>query len=109
MKILVLGATGFVGSYLMERAIAAGHEVLGTSYNPTINVRDWAAFQDKVVRCDIRYREQTDEVVAGFRPDVVYLLSAQTIRRCPGRLRWKPWIPTCWGPRMCLSRSGPLV
>ncbi len=78
MKILVMGATGFVGSYLMERAIAEGHEVLGTSYNPTIEPRDWAAFQDRVVRCDIRYREQTSQVIESFRPDVVYLLSAQS-------------------------------
>lgn len=78
MKVLVLGATGFVGSYLMERAISAGHDVLGTSYNPTIDSRDWASFQDRVVRADIRYREQTDSVIAGFCPDVVYLLSAQS-------------------------------
>lgn len=90
MKVLVLGATGFVGSYLMERAIAAGHEVLGTSYNPTIGARDWAAFQDRVVRCDIRYREQTDEVVAGFRPDVIYLLSAQSYPA----LSWKAPLET---------------
>ena len=62
----------------MERALAAGHDVLGTSYNPTIDPRDWAGFQDRIVRCDIRYREQTDRVIAGFRPDVVYLLSAQS-------------------------------
>ena len=78
MKVLVLGATGFVGSYLVERALATGHDVLGTSYNPTIDPRDWAGFQDRIVRCDIRYREQTDRVIAGFRPDVVYLLSAQS-------------------------------
>ena len=78
MKVLALGATGFVGSYLVERALAAGHDVLGTSYNPTIDPRDWAGFQDRIVRCDIRYREQTDRVIAGFRPDVVYLLSAQS-------------------------------
>ena len=76
--VLVTGATGFVGSYLVERALAAGHDVLGTSYNPTIDPRDWAGFQDRIVRCDIRYREQTDRVIAGFRPDVVYLLSAQS-------------------------------
>ena len=78
MIVLVLGATSFVGSYLVERALAAGHDVLGTSYNPTIDPRDWAGFQDRIVRCDIRYREQTDRVIAGFRPDVVYLLSAQS-------------------------------
>lgn len=78
MKVLVMGATGFVGSYLMERAIAEGHEVLGTSYNPTIEPKDWASFQDRVVRCDIRYREQTSQVIDAFRPDVIYLLSAQS-------------------------------
>lgn len=40
MKILILGATGFVGSYLMERAIAAGHEVTGTHYHATIDTGD---------------------------------------------------------------------
>jgi nucleoside-diphosphate-sugar epimerase len=90
MKILVLGATGFVGSYMMERAIAAGHDVLGTSCNPTIDPSDWALFQDRVVRCDIRYREQTDQVIAGFRPDVVYLLSAQSYPA----LSWKVPIET---------------
>ncbi|MDQ1120317.1 MULTISPECIES: GDP-mannose 4,6-dehydratase [Pseudoxanthomonas] len=90
MKILVLGATGFVGSYMMERAIAAGHDVLGTSCNPTIDPSDWTSFQDRVVRCDIRYREQTDQVIAGFRPDVVYLLSAQSYPA----LSWKVPIET---------------
>lgn len=78
MNILILGATGFVGSYLMERAIAAGHQVLGTDYNATIDSRDWMPFRDKLERCDIRYREQVDKVIAASRPDVVYLLSAQS-------------------------------
>lgn len=90
MKVLVLGATGFVGSYLVERALAEGHEVLGTTYNPTIDPRDWAAFQDRLVRCDIRYREQTDQVIADFRPDVIYLLSAQSYPA----LSWKAPIET---------------
>ena len=78
MKILVLGATGFVGSYLMERAIAAGHAVTGTHYQPTIDTRDWSGFTDHLVRCDIRYREQVDAVVAESKPDIIYLLAAQS-------------------------------
>ena len=78
MNILVLGATGFVGSYLMERMLAEGHQVTGTHFNPTIQPRDWAHFQDHLVRCDIRYREQVDAVMRMSRPDVVYLLSAQS-------------------------------
>lgn len=78
MNILVLGATGFVGSYLMERALKAGHNVLGTHYNPTIDSREWTAFSDRLVHCDIRYREQVDHVLRLIQPDVVYLLSAQS-------------------------------
>ena len=78
MNVLILGATGFVGSYLMERAIAAGHAVLGTHYHATIDNRDWAPYQDRLLRCDIRYREQVDEAIRRARPDVVYLLAAQS-------------------------------
>ncbi len=78
MKVLILGATGFVGSYLMERAIGAGYEVLGTHYNATIDTRDWTPYQDRLLRCDIRYREQVDEAIRRSQPDVVYLLAAQS-------------------------------
>ena len=78
MNILILGATGFVGSYLMERAIEQGHNVLGTNYNATVDTRDWVPFQDRLVRCDIRYREQVDAAIRRNRPDVVYLLAAQS-------------------------------
>lgn len=78
MNILVLGATGFVGSYLMERALDAGHEVVGTHYHATIDSAEWRPFADRLVHCDIRYREQLDGVISRSRPDVVYLLSAQS-------------------------------
>lgn len=78
MNILIFGATGFVGSYLMERAIAAGHTVTGTMFNPTIESSDWAPFADRLVRCDIRYREQVDAAIARARPDAIYLMSAQS-------------------------------
>jgi GDP-4-dehydro-6-deoxy-D-mannose reductase len=78
MNILILGATGFVGSYLMERAISAGHAVTGTHYHSTIDTQDWAPYQDRLVRCDIRYREQVDAAVQRCRPDVVYHLAAQS-------------------------------
>ncbi|WP_158883212.1 GDP-mannose 4,6-dehydratase [Rhodanobacter sp. L36] len=78
MKILILGATGFVGSYLMERALKAGHDVVGTHYNATIDSRDWSPYSDKLMHCDIRYREQLDSVLERSKPDVVYLLAAQS-------------------------------
>ena len=78
MNVLILGATGFVGSYLMERAVLAGRNVTGTHFNATIQAGDWAAYEDRLLRCDIRYREQVDAVMRQACPDVIYLLSAQS-------------------------------
>ena len=78
MNILILGATGFVGSYLMERALQSGHAVLGTHYHATVDTRDWSGFQDHLLRCDIRYREQVDAAIRRSKPDVVYHLAAQS-------------------------------
>jgi GDP-4-dehydro-6-deoxy-D-mannose reductase len=78
MNVLILGATGFVGSYLMERATEQGHRVTGTHYNATIDTRDWSGYQHLLVRCDIRYSEQVEQAIEQSRPDVVYLLSAQS-------------------------------
>lgn len=78
MNILILGATGFVGSYLMERALKAGHNVVGTHYHATIDSSEWRPYADRLVHCDIRYREQLDLVIKQSRPDVIYLLSAQS-------------------------------
>jgi len=78
MNVLILGATGFVGSYLMERAQLAGHRVLGTHYNATVDTQEWMAFGDGLVHCDIRYREQIDHVIGLSKPDAIYLLSAQS-------------------------------
>lgn len=78
MNVLILGATGFVGSYLMERAVQARHDVVGTHYHATVDSREWLRFSDKLMHCDIRYREQLDHVIRRSRPDVIYLLAAQS-------------------------------
>lgn len=78
MNILIFGATGFVGSYLMERALEAGHKVLGTHYHATIDSTEWLQYADHLIHCDIRYREQLDQAISQSRPDVIYLLSAQS-------------------------------
>jgi len=78
MKVLILGATGFMGTYLMERALAAGHQVLGTHYNSTVDNREWESRADMLMHCDIRYREQIDRALERISPDVVFHMAAQS-------------------------------
>jgi len=80
MKVLILGATGFVGSYLLERCLAAHpNTTFGTDFLATVESRHFAvSVQQRLMRCDIRYREQVLTVLKAAQPDVVYLLSAQS-------------------------------
>jgi GDP-4-dehydro-6-deoxy-D-mannose reductase len=78
MRVLITGATGFVGSYLTEHFIALGDEVVGTEYLPTVGNRDIDGFRHVLKRVDIRYREQLDSVVGDLKPDVVFHLAAQS-------------------------------
>jgi nucleoside-diphosphate-sugar epimerase len=75
MRIVVIGATGHIGSYLVPRLVAAGHQVVALSrgarepyhYGP-----EWSAVER--VRVDRTTEEAAGSFgsrVAGLRPDVV--------------------------------------
>lgn len=75
MRILVLGATGHVGSYLVPRLVRAGHEVVAASRGQREPYHHDPAWADcERVRLD---RDATDqegtaaEQVLGHRPEVV--------------------------------------
>lgn len=80
MRTLILGATGFVGSYLLDRATVSDHtHTWGTDYLATVNPAHLSTTaRDRLIRCDIRYREQVQHALEVSRPDLVYLLSAQS-------------------------------
>lgn len=78
MNILILGATGFVGSYLMDQYSSDSVNVLGTDYLSTVDKRDWFKHLSRIERCDIRYQEQIESVVLKNKPDIIYYLSAQS-------------------------------
>jgi nucleoside-diphosphate-sugar epimerase len=78
MNILIMGATGFVGSYLMDQYSDDACKILGTDYLSTVDKRDWLKHQTSIERCDIRYREQVESVVVKSNPDIIYYLSAQS-------------------------------
>ncbi len=78
MKILITGASGFIGRYLANYARAAGHDVVGTfltereltSRIPTDGGIRW-------VHLDLRDGQEAASLVQEVRPEAVFHLGAQ--------------------------------
>ena len=75
MRILLTGATGYIGSRLVTELLEAGHEVVVTSRNPD-RLRDYGWFGDvTVVAMDARESDSTAVAFeSGGQIDVVYYL-----------------------------------
>ncbi len=78
MKILVTGASGFIGRYLSSYAASQGHEVTGTYLSPP--ELDSRIDTDRSVRwkrLDIRDGAAVRRMVSSVGPDAVFHLAAQ--------------------------------
>jgi GDP-4-dehydro-6-deoxy-D-mannose reductase len=78
VKILITGATGFVGSHLCEYLAPQGDEVHGTFvFDDELDIFP-SAMRDSVRlhRCDLREADQMRAVVNTVRPDRIYHLAA---------------------------------
>ena len=85
MRILVIGASGFIGHYLMRRLRQnADYEVTGT-----YNAREPEDIDQSWYRLEINDHQRLEQVFAQSRPDVVVLLAAiadvRTCERAPER------------------------
>ena len=82
MRTLVTGAAGFIGSTLVDRLLAEGHQVTGVDNlsagrpSPTLRRPAGTSGRFTFVGSDIRHPALLD-VVAGANPDVVFHLAAQ--------------------------------
>lgn len=73
-KILILGASGFIGSYLVECLTSSGHSVTGTYYNHP---------KPKLEALNILNSEQLNKTMVRVCPDLVIFLSGtKEVSRC---------------------------
>ena len=107
MRIVIIGATGHIGGYLVPRLVAAGHEVVALSRNGTPRYRDDPAWQQ--VQTVIADREAEDAAgtfgarIAELSPDVVVDLvcftaasARQLVDAVRGRTRLLVMCSTIW-------------
>ncbi len=70
MRVLVAGATGAIGTQLMPRLVAAGHDVVGMTRKESNRARLEEIGAMPVV-ADALDRDQVAEAVGGARPEVI--------------------------------------
>lgn len=77
LKILILGIEGFVGGYLLEKALDMGFDVFGTYFNEA-TLNDTAKKKCKLRLVDIRKYEEVSCIVNDVQPDYIFHLAAQS-------------------------------
>lgn len=78
MRILITGASGFVGRHLSAYAVSRGHEVTGTYLSEgELSARDLPKERIRWVPLDMRNTASIRSVVVESRPDAVFHLAAQ--------------------------------
>ena len=83
MKILITGIAGFVGSYLIEQLTGGGSgkgndEILGIDIKLDESVSSRIPESISLQEADLTDNGQVKKIMAGFKPQVVYHLAAQS-------------------------------
>ena len=77
MRVFVTGATGFAGSYLVERLLADGHHILALVHEATSHQGLPSDDRVQPVAGDLLDPDAVSAAVAAARPDVIYHLAGQ--------------------------------
>jgi len=78
MRVLVTGASGFIGRSLVRSATERGHEVVGTFLSPEeLDAESRGLSNIRWERVDLRDRPSVDRLVDSARADAVFHLGAQ--------------------------------
>lgn len=74
MRVMITGATGFIGPFLTRHCLQAGCSVLGIDRHGSEEALGGAILE----RCDVRDAGRLSEIVSTFRPERVFHLAAQS-------------------------------
>lgn len=74
MKVLITGAAGFIGGYLVRHCVEAGASVLGLDIRESEEKLAGAAFE----LCDVLDSVRLPALLSKFRPDRIFHLAAQS-------------------------------
>ena len=74
MKVLITGAVGFIGGFLVRHCAEAGSAVLGVDVREPENAWGKAAFET----CDVRDSARLSRLITTFRPGCIFHLAAQS-------------------------------
>lgn len=75
--ILVTGACGMVGSHLVEILDCPEQKVIGTYYNPTVDLTEINS-QATLIECDVRYPVTLASLITEGLPSKIFHLAAQS-------------------------------
>jgi GDP-4-dehydro-6-deoxy-D-mannose reductase len=79
VRVLITGVTGFVGSHLVDVALAQGAEVYGTTrWRSTTETIDHVKDRIHLVECDIRDASSVQRLLEVSEPDYVVHLAGQS-------------------------------
>jgi GDP-4-dehydro-6-deoxy-D-mannose reductase len=80
MRVLIIGNTGFVGSYMAEHALSQGVEVFGTRRGQsTVENIEHLRGRITLIQSDLRDDASVRSLVARSSPDYVVHLAAQSV------------------------------
>jgi GDP-4-dehydro-6-deoxy-D-mannose reductase len=74
MRVLITGATGFIGGFLAKHCLEAGCSVLGLGVESPKEEWPATAFE----HCDVRHAARLLEIITAFQPDRIFHLAAQS-------------------------------
>jgi GDP-4-dehydro-6-deoxy-D-mannose reductase len=79
MRVLITGATGFLGSYLARFLVERRDEVHGTRHGHGASMNPGLLQGTNLIKCDVTDSAGLDSVIDAIRPERIYHLAAQSL------------------------------